>query len=187
MKFKLFILFVVFLSATMLFSNAMAIPIITFSMPRSFDVYQNEISNFIITVNNAGDEDLHNVVVHIIGIPEDSYSISPNSVDILREDESSYFSVHVNSENLNPETYTLTVIMESDETSETVNMFLNVKEYVRQIGQRIEEQEEFEQEKKPALESTKNILIGVMIVSGTILIATSASFIAKYRYLRRKE
>ncbi len=152
--------------------------ILTFSMPRIFDVYQDTDNNFVITVKNDGSITLHNVAIVLSGIPENSYSISPNSLDSLDLSQSSHFSVSIYAQNITPGIHDLTVMMKSDETSETVTITLNVKWYNKERGELIKKNEEAE----PVLETTKNSLIAIMVLSGSILIITCIRLFTRTLY-----
>jgi hypothetical protein len=115
------------------------------------------------------------------GVPEDSYSISPSNVEVLEVGQSNYFSITIDPKKINPDVYTLSVNIKSDETSELVKMTLNVKETTREIGEIIEKHEEA----TPALEATKNTLISIMILSGIILIITGVRFFFRSRHLEK--
>ncbi|MDI6826220.1 MAG: hypothetical protein QMD36_03440 [Candidatus Aenigmarchaeota archaeon] len=180
MRLKHFILLFLILSMTTVTSQNVAI--ITFSMPRSYDVYQDGDNTFMITVKNEGFVTLHNVTVLLSGITEDSYSIQPSSVDTLEIGQSTHFSVSMDPKKINPGVYSLSVTMKSDETSELVMMTLNVKETTREIGEMIKRHEEA----KRALETMKNTLIGIMVLSGFILIITGIRFFFKSSYLKEK-
>lgn len=181
MKFKYFIFFLFIISIAKV--NSQNIAILTFSMPRSYDIYQNGDNIFVITVKNEGFVTAHNVTILLSGIPEDSYSISPNFVDVLEKGQSNLFSVSVDPKKINPDVYSLSVTIKSDETSEHVAMNLNVKETTREIGEMIKKHEEV----KPALEVTKNTLIGIMVLSGVILVFTVIRFFFKSHYLEEKD
>jgi hypothetical protein len=152
-------------------------------MPRSFDVYQNVENKFIITVKNDGSVTLHNVSVVLSGIPENSYSILPNRLDNLDLSQSSSFSVSIYTQNITSGVHDLTVTMKSDETSETVTLTLNVKGYSKETGEKIKEREEA----KPALEVTKNTLVGIMVLSGSILIITSIKLLFRAIYFKKEK
>ena len=179
MKLKYLSIFLLILLLEIVYSqNTTSEAIITFSMPRSFDVYQDMGNEFTITVKNDGSTILHNIVVILSGIPENSYSISPHLLDNLNLGQSSTFSVSVYSQNITTGFHDLTVTMKSNETSETVKMTLNVKGYSKQTGETLKNTEE----SKPALEVTKNTLIGIMVLSGSILIITCIKFFFKALY-----
>jgi len=152
-------------------------------MPSKYDIYQDGDNTFGITVKNEGFVTVHNVTIIFSGIPEDSYSIQPNLVDILEKDQSIQFSVSVDSKKINPGVYSLSVTIKSDETSELVKMTLNVKETTREIGELMKKHEEA----KPALEATKNTLIGIIVLSGSILIITVIRFFFRSRYMKEKD
>jgi len=152
-------------------------------MPRSYDIYQNGDNTFVITVKNEGFITAHNVTILLSGIPEDSYSISPNLVDFLEKGQSNLFSVSVDPKKINPDVYSLSVTIKSDETSEHVVMNLNVKETTREIGEMIKKHEEV----KPVAEVAKNILIGIMVLSGSILVFTIVRFFLRYHNLKEKD
>jgi predicted RNA-binding Zn-ribbon protein involved in translation (DUF1610 family) len=144
--------------------------IITYEMPASFDVYQNETPIFTIKVNNMGTVTLHNISIHISGIPETSFSVDPSLVYSLEPGISTQFSISIESEKIDPGDYTLTISIISSEVSETTSLVLNVKEYAREIGEAIEEEKEFEEEVKPTFNVFKYLFVGVMIVACVILV-----------------
>ena len=181
MKFKYFILLLFIVSIAEV--NSQNIAILTFSMPSSYDVYQNGDNTFVITVKNDGFVTVHNVTTILSGVPEDSYTIVPNNVDVLEKGQSNPFSVSIDPKKINPGGYSLSVTIKSDETSELVKMSLNVKETTREIGEMMKKHEET----RPALETTKNILIGIMVLSGIILIITGIRFFFRSRYREAKD
>jgi len=179
MNFKYFILFMFIITIAKV--NSQNVAILTFSMPSSYDVYQDGDNTFVITVKNEGFVAAHNVTILLSGVPEDSYSISPSNVEVLEVGQSNYFSITIDPKKINPDVYTLSVNIKSDETSELVKMTLNVKETTREIGEIIEKHEEA----TPALEATKNTLISIMILSGIILIITGVRFFFRSRHLEK--
>jgi len=184
MKLKLFGLFLlIFLFGIVYSQNINSEAIITFSMPRSFDVYKDVENNFVVTVKNDGSIPLNNFIISITGIPENSYYIEPNSLDKLDSGQSSHFSVSIYSENIIPGIYDVNVTMKSDETSETVTVTLNVKGYSKEMGDKINKIEEAE----PALEATRSTLISIMILSGAILITTFIRLFLKGLYSSKEK
>jgi len=181
MKFKYSILFIIVILIANV--NSQNIAILTFSMPSKYDIYQDGDNTFGITVKNEGFVTVHNVTIIFSGIPEDSYSIQPNLVDILEKDQSTQFSISVDSKKINPDTYSLSVTIKSDETSEFVKMTLNVRETTREIGELMKKHEEV----KPSLEATKNTLIGIIVLSGAILITTVIRFFFRSHYMKEKD
>lgn len=142
---------------------------LTYSMPTSFDVYQDEIGTFTITIINQGTGTLNNIFIIVSGISEVSYSISPSNVATLESGISTQFSFSVNPEKITPDTYTLTFRIKSDETSETASLTLNVNEYTREVAEQIEEQEKQEQEiKKQSI--LKYLLIGSIVITCIVFI-----------------
>lgn len=157
--------------------------IITFSMPRSFDVYLDAENEFVITVKNEGLVTLHNVSIILSGVPEGFYSILPNNLDKLDLGQSSYFSVSLYHQNIPLGVHDVNVTMKSDETTETVTMTLNVKGETKETGELIKKREETQ----PAFQSIKNAMISIMVLSGSILIITSIKLIFKAVYFKKEK
>ena len=55
--------------------------LLTYSMPASFDVFQNEAGMFNVEVNNEGTLPLHKIFITVSGIPSDSISINPDQIN----------------------------------------------------------------------------------------------------------
>lgn len=172
------IFLLIFLLGIVYSQNTNPDAIITFAMPRSFDVYRDAENSFEITVKNDGSIILHNVTVILSGLPENSYSIQPDRLDNLDLGQSSPFFVSIYSGNITSGSHDLTVMMKSDETFEMVTMTLNVKGYSKETGEKIKKVEEVE----PAAEVTKNTLVGIMVLSGSILIITCIKLFLKGLY-----
>jgi hypothetical protein len=147
-------------------------------MPGYLDVYANEITTFLVKVSNSGNVTLHNISVEISGIPPQSFSISPSRIDSLDLEQSSYLSVSVNTQDLSIQPYTLEISLNSDETSGTASLTLNVKEVTRDVEKIIKNQKEFEGI-KPTLASIAYLFAGVIVVSIVIIIVMLVLFKAK--------
>jgi len=144
--------------------------VLTYSMPGSYKIYQNETGSFSIKVKNEGTIIFHDIRIGISGIPSYSYSVSPNRVGVLTSDESTDFYVSINPQNITPGTYSVGIEIVSDETYATSSLSLEVKEYTREIEKIIEDQEKIESEVKPLFISMKFVFIGVF-ASVTIMAA----------------
>lgn len=103
-------------------------PKLTYSMPASLELYENETKDFTIKVVNPGTKTLHNITINILGIPKTSYSLIPTRIDSLKANKSTYFTVLINTQNLTVGSYTLRINITSEETSEETTMTLKVKE-----------------------------------------------------------
>lgn len=134
---------------------------LTYSMPGSLKVYQNETGTFRIIVKNEGTIALHDIRIGISGIPRYSYSISPDRVGVLAPDDSTDFHVSLNPQNITPDTYVLDIKIVSDEIYETSSLTLDVKGYTKEVEEIIEEEERFEKEVKPFFISIKFVFVGI--------------------------
>jgi len=150
--------------------NILPEAVLTYSMPDSYELYQNETGFLVIKVKNNGTISLHDIRIGVTGIPTHSYSISPSSVDLLEVDKSTLFYFSIDPQNITAKTYLLTIMIASNETYETTYLTLKINPFTREIGEKIEEQEEFEEVTKPALISINSILIGVILSSSIVAI-----------------
>ncbi len=143
---------------------------LTYSMPASFDVYQNETGIFNVEVNNEGQLSLNNIFMTVSGIAGGSYSINPGSISTLEPGHSYTFSVSIDPEKVDFGTHTLTIAITSDEKDEVASMSLDVKSYTREVAKQMEEQEKTEEEIKPRLEAIRYLLMGIVLVTGLALL-----------------
>jgi len=154
--------------------------VLIYSLPASYELYQNETGSFVIKVINNGTKILHSINVGVSGIPINSYSVSPDSVVFLELGKSTAFTFSINPQNITPNTYTATVTIVSNETYETTHLILKINPFTREIAEIIEKQEEFEKVTKPALISIKNLLIGA-ITTCSIIAAVMLILLKKNR------
>lgn len=142
--------------------------ILTYSMPASYDLYQNETGSFIIKVSNDGTKILHGIRIDVSGIPINSFSVSPNIVGFLETGKFTVFSFLINPQNLTSGTYPLTITISSDETYEIAYLSLKVDPFTRDVAEKIKKSEEFNEVTKPTLISIKSLLIGVVATCSII-------------------
>lgn len=105
-------------------------PVLTYSVPASLDVYRNEKREFTVNVNNSGTMTLHNVTVEIPSLHESYYIVSPSLVESLNPNQSINFTVSLNPLNIKPGKYRMGIRVKSDETVETSELIITVKEKV---------------------------------------------------------
>ncbi len=103
-------------------------PVLTYSMPASLDINQDETKEFTVKVTNPSIFVLHDITIIITGIPKNSYSLKPTLANTLESNKSTDFTVSINSQNITLGSHTLTFNISSKETYEEITMNLNVKE-----------------------------------------------------------
>jgi hypothetical protein len=137
--------------------------LLAYTLPNSYTIYQNETGTFQIKVKNEGSSSLNNLKIDILGISDNSYSISPINLDYLSPNDFEIFTVTINPLNIIPGKYTLNIKILSDELEQITYSTLTIKEYTRKIGEMIEEQERIESEVKPVISFLRPILAGVIV------------------------
>jgi len=103
-------------------------PVLTYTMPASFEINKNEIKEFTVKVTNPGVITLHNLTINITGIPKNSYSLIPSLVNSLESNKYTYFNVSIDTQNIAPGSYTLNFNISARETYEQTTMNLKVGE-----------------------------------------------------------
>ena len=144
------------------------VPGIGYEMPASFEVYENETVSFRVNIKNTGDTNLTNLILKISGIPSNSFSITPSLISSLEPNSTSNFFVFINSTSLAPGNYTLTLNLISNEVSENTTLLLSVKQYPREVGEKLKKGEKTE-EIKSVWNTFKYLFVSIVIV-GIILL-----------------
>jgi hypothetical protein len=152
--------------------------ILVYSMPGYLDAYVNETTTFLVKVSNSGNITLNNIFIEISGIPSQAFSINPSLINRLDLEQSLYFSVSINTQDLSIQPYTLEINLKSDETSGVASLVLNVKELPRDVEDVIKKQKQFEG-LKPTLASIAYLFAGVIVASIVVIIIMLVLFKAK--------
>jgi len=147
-------------------------PVLTYSLPVDIPVNLGEDASFKVTVVNKGDVVLHDVVISLSGLPNVSFSVSPQKLYTLDVNLSYSFRVLVDTSNLPPGMYPLTVLIGSQEVNHTTTASITVKPVTKE--------EEKKEEAKPILGMMSIILLSIMI-SGLVV-----AVVMLYRHLQKR-
>jgi hypothetical protein len=155
--------------------------VLTYSMPASLEIYQNETKEFMIKITNPSIVVLHNVTISITGILKNSYSLTPNLVGTLEANKSTYFTVSINTQDITHGLYTLHINISSKETFKETSMTLKVEEIIPGITTTTITETLVPPEEKKNIESRVSIITSLIIVAVMIVVA----MIVIYVYLKK--
>ena len=139
-----------------------------YEMPASFEIFKNDTVSFTVMVKNLGTVNLTNITLQLSGIPSNSFTIRPTLIDLIEPGFASHFTVSIDSTHLEPGNYTLTLTFISTEASETTTLLLIVKQYTKEIGEKLEEVKKYEEARK-AWTTFKFLFISILIVAIILL------------------
>ena len=139
-----------------------------YEMPASFEIFKNDTVSFTVMVKNLGTVNLTNITLQLSGIPSNSFTIRPTMIDLIEPGFASHFTVSIDSTYLEPGNYTLTLTFISTETSETTTLLLIVKQYTKEIGEKLEEVKKYEEVRK-SWTTFKFLFISILIVAIILL------------------
>jgi len=154
-------------------------PVLTYSLPVDIPVNLGENASFTVTVVNKGDVVLHDVIISLSGLPNVSFSVSPQKLYTLDVNLSYSFRVLVDTSSLLPGIYPLTVLIRSQEVNHTTTASITVKPITKEEEETIERQKRVE-EAKPILGMMSIILLSIMI-SGLVV-----AVVMLYRHLQKR-